>query len=52
MGVGRGEEKDEESLDFTKQFLPRLVKLALEGIDGRNGYNRRGEPVPIFYDSY
>ncbi len=38
--------------DSSKRFLPRRVKLRFEGIDGRGGYIRSGEPVPIFYDSY
>ncbi len=29
-----------------------LPKLALDGIDGRGGCNRSGEPVPIFNDSF
>ncbi len=30
----------------------RRVKLALEGIYERSGYNRCGEPVPVFYNSF
>ncbi len=39
------------SRDFSKQFFPHRVKLALEGIYGRGGFNRSGEPVPVFSDS-
>ncbi len=34
-----------KSRDFGKQFFPRRVKLALEGIDGRDGFNRSEEPA-------
>ncbi len=46
-----------QSMDFfgstgnvfvTKQFFPHRVKLTLEG---RDGYNRSGEPAAVFYDS-
>ncbi len=30
----------------------RLVKLTFEGIDGRGGYIRSMEPVPLLYDLY
>ncbi len=43
--------KDWRLRDFGKQFFPRRVKLVLEGIYGRGGYNRSREPVPEFYDS-
>ncbi len=49
LGVGMG--GDGELRNFSKQFFPRRVKLALEGIYGRGGYNRSREPVPVFYDS-
>ncbi len=37
--------------DFSKQFFPHRVKLTFEGIDGRGGYNRSREPVPIFNEA-
>ncbi len=45
-------ESKRKSRDISKHFFPRLVKLALEGIYGRDGYNRSGEPVPVFCDPY
>ncbi len=51
-GKGGGDIRTGKSRGFSKQFLPRRVKSALEGIDGRGGYNKSGEPVPIPYDSY
>ncbi len=51
-GVEEGGEKYGKSWDFTKLFLPCPGKLALEGIYGRGDYNRRGEQVPMLYDSY
>ncbi len=52
-GAGGGEEEQKEGKlrDFSKQFSPRRVKLTLEGIYGRDGYIRSGEPVSEFYDS-
>ncbi len=44
-GVGGGGIEGREKRGCSKQ-------LALNGIDGRDGYNRSGEPVPIFYDAY
>ncbi len=44
--MGWGEE------DFSKQFLPRRIKLAFECVDRRGGNSRSGEPVPKFYTSY
>ncbi len=38
--------------DFSKQFISRRVTLTLEGIYGRGGYNRSGEPVQFFSESY
>ncbi len=47
MGKGEGDRRTGKSRGFSKQFLLRRVKLALEGIDGRRGHNRREELVPI-----
>ncbi len=37
-----------DNVFVSKQFFPHRVKLTLEG---RGGYNRSGEPAPVFYDS-
>ncbi len=37
-----------KSRDISKHFFPHLVNLALEGIYGRDGYNRSGGSVPVF----
>ncbi len=39
------EEKEEKLRDISKQFVPRRVKLTLEGI-----YGIGGVPVSVFYD--
>ncbi len=47
-GEGRGYRR---GINGNQQaVLPTRVKLTFEGIDGRGGYNRSGEPVPVFYD--
>ncbi len=48
--LGEGGKKEVKLGDFSKQFFPRRVKLTLEGIHEKGGYNRSGEPVPVFWD--
>ncbi len=49
IGGGEEEQKEGKLRDFSKQFFPRRVKLTLEGVYGRGGYNRSGEPVPVYF---
>ncbi len=37
-----------EITGLRKTVLPHRVTLTLEGIYRRGGYNRSGEPVPLF----
>ncbi len=50
LGVGRGRAIGGEFTGLQQTVLPTRVKLTFEGIDGRGGYNRSGEPVPVFND--
>ncbi len=51
MGVERGGGIGGEFTGLQQTGFPRRVKLTFKGIEGRGGYNRSGEPVPVFYGS-